>query len=285
MCMQLPHDPLLTPEIIDYLDKILVKLRYHDLDRFDIKEFEAQWRKWLSESPHNKIIGLEQMKHCAFCPGTTDAFGEFISRYHSNRVRVSRSDFIITRVLSKTYNRDLVYLEDDELRPGDSLIISVPFSGNGSMHPNFDELMDTCDRLYIPVFIDAAYFGISHGITYDLTRPCIKDIATSLSKNFVGNPMRLGVRFTKDLVDDGVTIALLGAGIFDKVNGWISTELTKKFSHDWLIQKYRDKSHKVCEELGLTASNTLTLAIGNDSMQEYKRGDYIRVCISKQLSG
>ena len=284
MYMQLPHDPLKTKEVIEYVDNILVKLNYADLDNFGVTQFESGWRTWLSNSSYNKIIGLESMEHCAFCPGTTDAFGEFISRYHNNRIRVSRSDFIITRVLSKAYNRNLCYLEDDELRAGDSLIISVPFSGNGAMHPEFDKIMDTCDSLNIPVFIDAAYFGISHGITYDLTRPCIKDIATSLSKNFVGNPMRLGVRFTKDRIDDSITIALLGANIFDKVNGYISSELLKKFPQDWLIEKYMDKSKTVCKELGLQPTNTLTLAIGDDSMQEYKRGDYIRVCISNHLS-
>ena len=283
--MQLPHDPLRTPEIIEHVDLTMSKMDYATLDKFTAAQFEADWRKWLSDSSHNKIIGLDEMKHCAFCPGTTDAFGEFISRYHNNRIRVSRSDFIITRVLSKAYGRDLCYLEDDELRAGDSLIISVPFSGNGSMHPEFDTIMDTCDRLEIPVFIDAAYFGISHGITYDLTRPCVKDVATSLSKNFVGNPLRLGVRFTKYLVDDSITIALLGANIFDKVNGYISTQLLNKFSHDWLIEKYRHKSNTVCEELKLRPTNTLTLAIGDDSLEEYKRGDYIRVCISNHLSG
>jgi hypothetical protein len=283
--MQLPHDPLQTPEIIEHIDQVLAKMDYKTLDKFTAAQFEADWRKWLADSSHNSMIGLDGMKHCAFCPGTTDAFGEFVSRYHDNRIRVSRSDFIITRVLSKAYGRNLCYLEDDELRAGDSLIISVPFSGNGAMHPEFDRIMDTCDGLDIPVFIDAAYFGISHGITYDLTRPCVKDIATSLSKNFVGNPLRLGVRFTKDLVDDSITIALLGANVFDKVNGYISSQLLRKFPQDWLIEKYMDKSKTVCERLNLKPTNTLTLAMGDESMQEYKRGDYIRVCISNHLSG
>jgi len=282
--MQLSHDPLQTKEIIEYIDSILVKLNYADLDNFSATQFETDWRSWLSNSSYNKVIGLDNMKHCAFCPGTTDAFGEFISRYHNNRIRVSKSDFILTRILSNAYGRNLCYLEDDELRAGDSLIVSVPFSGNGTMLPEFDKIMDTCDSVDIPVFIDAAYFGISHGIKYDLTRPCIKDIAFSLSKNFVGNPLRLGVRFTKDLVDDGITAGIIDANIFDKVNGYISSELLKKFTQDWLIEKYMDKGKTVCEQLGLQPTNTLTLAIGDESMQEYKRGDYIRVCISKHLS-
>jgi len=283
--MQLAHDPLSTPEINQHVDTVLKNMTYERLDKFSASQFENDWRAWLSSSTHNSIKGLGGMEHCAFCPGTTDAFGEFISRYPGNRIRVSRSDFIITRVLCKAYGRDLCYLEDDELRTGDSLIISVPFSGNGGMHPHFDSMMDSCDQLDIPVFIDAAYFGISHGVHYDLTRPCVKDMATSLSKNFVGNPLRLGVRFTKERIDDSITIALLGAKIFDKVNGHISSELLKKFPHDWIIDKYMRKSTEVCRELGLTTTNTLTLALGDESMQEYKRGDYVRVCISKHLSG
>jgi len=283
--MQIAHDPLRTPEIIEHVNQTMARMDYATLEGFTAAQFEADWRKWLSDSSHNKIIGLDDMKHCAFCPGTTDAFGEFISRYHNNRIRVSRSDFIVTKVLAKAYGRELCWLEDEELRAGDSLIISVPFAGNGSMHPEFDRIMDACDKHDIPVFIDAAYFGISHSITYDLTRPCVKDVVTSLTKNFVGMPLRLGVRFTKYPVDDSITIALLGANIFDKLNGYLSSQLLNRFSHDWLMDKYMDKSRQVCEQKGLQPSNTLTLALGDDSMQEYKRGDYIRVCISQHLSG
>ena len=75
MCMQLPHDPLKTTEVIDYVDNILVKLNYAELDNFGVTQFESGWRTWLSNSTYNKIHGLDSMKHCAFCPGTTDAFG------------------------------------------------------------------------------------------------------------------------------------------------------------------------------------------------------------------
>ena len=110
---------------------------------------------------------------------------------------MSRSDFILTKILCKTYQRNLSYLEDDWFREGDALIMSFPYSGNGSYYPEYENVLDTCDQLNIPVFIDGAYFGISKDINYPLQHDCVKDFSVSLSKNIAGNPLRLAFDLLK----------------------------------------------------------------------------------------
>lgn len=277
--MNINHIHLKDSEVISFINNI--NLSYTKLQNFSFSDFENKWRDWLQSSSHNKC-NLDTMKHCGFISGTTQSFSEFIARYNQCRIRVSRSDFILTKILCNQYNVSWKYIEESPLELNDALIISLPFSGNGSIYPNYDNVLDTCDELNIPVFIDAAYFGISHGISYDLHRPCIKDFSTSITKTFGCETIRSGVRFTKELVDDAVTAPLLGPGLFDRVNAYITMQLLENFSHDNFISKYIDKSNNICKKYDLTPTNTITLAITNDC--QYLRGDYNRVCITEYLS-
>lgn len=273
------------PEVIDYIDTLWPTISYQKLSALTNADLNQAWRKWLLDSPYHTVSGLDLMCYSAFCPGTTDAFGEFISRYPNRRVRVSRSDFVLTPILARAYGRELYYLEYGELASNDCVIASVPFSGNGTTMPGWDRLLDQADALGVPVFIDGAYFGISHDCYYPLERKCVTDFAVSLSKNLAGNPLRLGMRFTKDNVDDGVTAGLIGSDIFDRLGAYISIELLKKYPHAWLIDRLKPISQQICHELGLTATNTVTIGLGGDEYrQEFLRGDFVRVCITQEIS-
>jgi hypothetical protein len=283
--MKISHDPLHIPEVINYIDTLFPKINYQELIAITNKDLDLAWRAWLLNSPHHRISGLEKFQYSAFCPGTTDVFGEFISRYPNRRVRVSRSDFVLTPILARAYDRELVFLEDDVLDELDCVIASVPFSGNGTMMPGWNDLLDQADELGVPVFIDAAYFGISHDLHYPLDRPCITDFAVSLSKNLAGNPLRLGIRFTKDNIDDGVTAGLLGSDIFDRLGAYLSIQLLQKYPHAWLIDRLMPISQQVCKQLQLTPTKTVTIGIGGDEYrQDFLRGDFVRVCITQEIS-
>jgi hypothetical protein len=282
--VKLTHDPIQDREVKDSIDKILSNLSLATITTVTHNELDLQWRHWLLDSSYNTVIGLDSLPYSAFCPGTTDAFGEFIARYPTHTIRVSRNDFVMTKILAKSWNRNLKFLEDDPLENGDCVLTSLPFSGNGSYHAAWPSILDQADELDVPVFIDAAYFGISHDTVYPLNRTCIKDFTVSLSKNLVGNPLRLGIRFTRDQVDDGITAGLIGSDIFDRLNAYISIELLKTYSHDWFISKYKHHSDTIAKNLGLSNTNTVTLKIGNESMTEFKRGDFIRVVVSDELS-
>lgn len=282
--MNIGHAPLHNPHTAAFINELFAKLTYDQLEAVTAARFEQAWRNWLQSSNHNTVVGLDNFEHCVFVPGTTDAFGEFIARNHTRRVRVSRSDFILSRILSKTWNIDYLELEQAPLAANDCYLTSLPFSGNGQVHPDFINNLRTADDLGVPVFLDAAYFGIAHGITYPLQFQCITDFATSLSKGLAGKPLRLGVRFTRQAYDDGASAAMVGMDTFDRLGALISIELLNNFSHDWFIETYRDRSHKICQEFGLTPTNVVTLAMGDQRYKEFQRGDYIRVCISDELS-
>lgn len=283
--MKIAHDPLVVTEVKDYITSILPTATYDKIRSVDATKLDRAWRNWLESSKHNRVNGLELFRHSCFSAGTTPAFGEFISRNAGCRVRVSRSDFLLTKILARSYQREIKFLEDGPVESTDCVIMSVPFSGNGSYIPGYKQILDQADELNIPVMIDGAYFGISHGIEYPLERKCVTDFALSLTKNFAGNPFRLGIRFTKNAVDDGISAGLLSSGIFDQLGAWLSIQLLEKFPHTEFIDQYRIVSDQLCQEHELIPTNTITIAIGDEQrFASFKRGDFIRVCLSNDIA-
>jgi hypothetical protein len=285
--MKKVHTPIQLKQVKEYINTVFPTLTDEYLSSITARQLDEAWRNWLTQTKYNTVNGLDEFKFSAFSAGTTPAFGEFISRYPDRRIRVSRSDFILTKILSKTYNRTVSHLEDygGALFTKDCLIISYPFSGNGSLYPNIEFILDQADDMDIPVFIDGAYFGISHGIKYPLYRKCVKDFAVSLSKNLAGNSLRLGIRFTKENVDDTLTAPIISGDIFDKLGAAITIKLLEKYPHEWLIDLLKPQSDIVCALHGLTPTNTVTVALGGEKhTKEYTRGDYTRVIISDELS-
>lgn len=282
--MKKAHDPLLIPEAKKAIEKILNSATVDIVESVDYLTVDRAWRSWLGQSTFNDIAGLEQFKYSCFSPGTTASFGDFISRWPGRRVRVSRSDFILTSVLSRAYNRLLKPLEEGKIEHNDCVIISFPYSGNGSYYSGWEELLDQAEALRVPVFVDGAYFSISHGIKYPLDRICVTDFVTSITKSISGTSFRLGIRFTRENVDDSLSASLYGSNLFDRLNGYLSIKLLEQFPHDWIINKYLQRSQEIATKHNLTPTNTITLMLGGQEYKEFKRGDFNRVCISEELS-
>jgi TPP-dependent pyruvate/acetoin dehydrogenase alpha subunit len=72
--------------------------------------------------------------------------------------------------------------------------------------------------------------------------------------------------------------------IINRIAAQVGIELMKKFPHDYIISKYREKGEEICRKLNLTPSNTLTLALGNEhDHKDFFRNGYYRVCITNEL--
>lgn len=277
------HDPLYDTEIAQAVNQSLSTVSWNQLSAMHHSDVIQAWRSWMADSPYCKILGLDDFKFASFCAGTTPVFGEFVSRHNQRRIRVSRSDFILTSILARTYARNICYLEDQELHANDCVILSQPYSGNGTQHPDFEQLLTCADQLGVPVMIDGAYFGLAYNNVIDLQHPCITDFATSFTKNFFGHSLRVGMRFTRELVDDTISAGILAWEMYDRVGAHVATDLMSKFSHAWFIEKYQPLSKQICQDFDLTPTATITLALGGEQYNQFRRGDYNRVCITDEL--
>jgi hypothetical protein len=197
-------------------------------------------------------------------------------------MRFSQSEFVLGKVVSNNASINWAYIEDDDIRPGDAVLISLPFSGNGSRLPNYQLLIDTCNRLHVPVCLDLAYAGIGFDLEINVNEPCVVEVVSSVSKPF-SPVLRHGIRYSKQRLDDNIQIAS-ESGILPRINIDVSSRLLEKFSKDYIVDKYIQQYHRVCAELGLQHTNTITLAIGDlNRHKEFVRGGQVRICITDEL--
>lgn len=276
--------PIPTHEVIDFINKkVSAKYLYSDTV---LPEFIDTYFKWIRSSKLNKLHNLEKFSSLDFVHGTSQAFDFYYMKHHGKRFRCLKGDYVYHKVSWKTYF-DWCYVEDAPLRKGDAFIVSLPFSDSGSEHPRLREILDQCDKLEIPVFIDAAYYCIARGVDFDLDRPCIDTIAFSMSKAFFGaERLRIGIRCQREAVDDGAVL-FNQFHCVGKIAAGVGIELCHRFEHDYNQNRHRERQLEICRELNIEPSNCVLFGLATAEHPEfgdYDRGtEWRRVCISTLL--
>ncbi|MEO1233538.1 MAG: hypothetical protein AAFZ18_32050, partial [Myxococcota bacterium] len=142
------------------------------------EEFARTYRNWISESSAFVALGLEQFETSYYVNGVTEGYDIFLREHQGRRFRVFKGEYPYTALSVSEWK----YIEDDEIRPGDAVLMSVPFYAHGGVPHGAEALLKSCAELEVPVFIDAAYFGTCYGQTFDFGHPAIEMVGFSLSK-------------------------------------------------------------------------------------------------------
>lgn len=279
-------------------NKELSDFHFH-LDKNDIAipsvgKYSTVWREWLNFSNNKSLKGLESFTHADYTQGTSQTFDNFILRHSKDReIIVLEGDFQYHACLGKHVEFKYIeyphHLEGTLKGPGlHALLISAPFSDFGCIHPDFEYIMKICDVHDIPVCLDLAYWGIAKNIHIDLDKfPAIKEVTCSLSKPFFTlENHRVGIRFTKDYVDDGISM-LNEVKMANNYSMALGVEYMRNFSPDYNWDKYRKPYEQLCRDLDLVYSDSVIFALGDaERHEEFNRGveGNYRVCISEYLS-
>ena len=98
--------------------------------------------------------------------------------------------------------------------------------------------------------------------------------------------MRIGIRCTRDFVDDTVNF-YTSLQMVAKTAAGIGTRLCNTFDTDYNQNMFRDKQIKICKELNIEPSDCVIFGLSSksdDRFADYDRGtQWRRVCISKLL--
>jgi len=277
--------PFEDPTIESFISKEINNVNFKDIKKFKYETWDKTVRHWLTSSEYSSINGLELFNYSAYSNGTSSAFTEFIARNSSRRIRYSNNEFVLSKIISNTCNIENEKLENDVINDNDAVIISLPFSGNGTEYNDFDDLISNCNLLNVPVMIDGAYFGISHNTSYNLTHPCITDFCTSLSKPYGLQSLRIGIRFTKEFIDDELHVQT-SSNCYNKFGALLGVKVLDTYNHNWIVNRYYQTYLDICTENSLTPTNTLTLTTDNNNnpdFSKFKRGDYVRICVSDEI--
>lgn len=240
------------------------------LDQEINEKFLNSYLNWISSTKNNKIIGIDQYPFKCFSQGTSEAFDKFYMNYSSKRFRCFKGEYVYHRLAWRDNRFSWKYLEDEPLDINDVVIVSQPFSDTGDQHPLLNDILDQCDRLNIPVVIDCCYFGVCSEVTFDFSRPCIKEIIFSLSKTFPVSHIRIGMRLSKYDNDD-LLFVYNKSGYTNRLAADIGLKYIENFSPDYISNKYKNNQIEICKKLKINHSKTVLFGVGGPEWNEYNR--------------
>ena len=237
---------------------------------YDVQdEFLEFYPKWIESSETVKITGLETFPHRYVSLEATQTLDWLHYECARNNwtPRMLRGEY--------PYNRDAYawnwddFIDDRPLEFGDAVILSIPFSGTGEVHPLYEEIMETCNKLNIPVLIDCAWFGTCYDLSWSLDHDCIKVVTFSTTKGLQTGQWRSGICFSKWNHGPLALQYEWRHGIHTNI--FAGLLLMKEFSPDNCANIYKEHQATVCDYFGLTPSHTIHVAQGDFEWNEFHR--------------
>jgi hypothetical protein len=287
------HDPL----VVERRNELLQEFANINLsDKHLLQSIKAEYfnvyKEWMFKNFNWK--GIELYNEACLTQGTTESFAQFYLRFGGRRrLRLARGEYFYHQMMKNLwYSDNFMWLEDDEIREGDFVLISVPFSDTGDVPINLEEMLCECDRLSVPVMLDLAFINLTNSETLsqqiNLEHPCIEYIVSSLSKVFPVEHFRIGIRLQKTKFEDQLYV--INEDNYNYLNfcsAYIGKELMKSFSSRELFNKYRPLQLNICKELNVKPSPCYIFGIDeNNQYPEYSRGNKTnRLCFSRIWDG
>jgi len=265
------------PETIEFLQQLDVPLyeiisgNYHD-------EYTSTFRNWITNSKLNTFVDFEKFSFSVFSHGTTESFDKFHIRHSDRRFRFFKADY----AYHKLCYRNFEFLENDVLNYRDAVVISLPFSDTGQEY-SYDLVLKQAESLGVPVLVDCCWFGVCSNINFNFSYKCIEAITFSLSKTFPVSRFRIGIRFSKKELQDGLEYYTRD-NYTNNLSQFIGISFMNNFSSDYISIKYKEKQTELCQRLNITPSKTVLLGLGDDRWRYLNRGgQHNRICISDFL--
>jgi hypothetical protein len=258
--------------IIEFINYIITNdFQKQTQDKCIVDEFLTNYSGWLSNSKMNNLTGFNKFKSKTYANGTTEVFDKWYIRHRNRRLRIFRGEYMYHYATYRNLDMPMKWLEDEPLRENDHVIISLPFADSGNIRYETENILNSAALLNIPVLIDSAYLGLTHGLDFNFDHPAIDTIALSLSKTFPVAHLRIGMRLMREDYDDGLDI-------YHKTNyqnRWgavLGNQLITNYNIDYAPTCYEHWQRFKCNELNLQQSKTILFGLGGNEYKQYNRG-------------
>ena len=284
------HDRELTSYRDETIRMFTVNNNYTEKNAEIIKQdFLQTYKQWMF-SHFPRVNGVEQYTHMCFTQGTTESFAQFYIRYRDNyRLRIAKGEYFYNQMMkSLWYSDNFAWLDDEPIKEGDVVLLSVPFADTGAVPSGLEKILCDCDRLKVPVMLDLAYLNLAVDMSFDLSHPCIEYVVSSLSKVFPIENHRVGIRLQKEPFEDQIyVINEYNYNYINLLSAYIGTAMMKKFSANYVFEKYHNKQLALCQKLDLVPSYCVYFGIDySGRFREYNRGgNGNRLCFSRIWDG
>ena len=277
--------PIPHKKISNFWNNLKIKTVDSIFDYDTLERYKNKYIDWIISSKRNNLKNLNNFKELTFTYGTTETFINFYAKYHNKRFRCFKGEYLFHKLNWRNNSTNWKYMEEEVIKKNDAVMISLPFSDSGDIHPMTNTIIEQCNKLNVPVCIDCAYMVIAKDIEFDFNQPSIECVTFSLSKGFWGiDKLRCGLRLKKIDEDDSIDIYNKWSCI-NLYSMSVAEKIFENFESDYNWNTFEDKYYSKCKEFDLKPTKCIIFGLGGKEYSEYNRGGNInRVCLSNALT-
>ena len=246
----------LTAAEHNFLDRSMTVMNMREAITCNLfNEFIVEFQKSLEQNPANNIRNLGSAVRADICMGCTQYIDTLYMRYGPNGLQVLEHEYTYHgRLNPRVQYRTLL-----TLKPNVPLIISQPFY-YGRTHGQMQDILDYCLAIDVPVHIDGAWITACKNIEVEFNHPAIASFAVSMSKGYgLSGWNRIGVRWTKDLTVDAITIMNDFVQIPAEQVA-VGLYFLKNIEPNYLWNTHAARYNKICLDFDLEPTDSIHLA-------------------------
>lgn len=249
--------------VIDFVQNL--NLSKHLLNPWIVNQFQEEFPAWIKAGTRYSLKNLDLFKYVGFSQGTQESFLNWYMMHKNKRLRVFKGDYWWHMEIWSKANFNWSYIEDDPIiDKNDACICSNPFALTGDTHPQFNWLIENCEKAGADLLVDFIYLPNSNfAVDVDLSASCIKEITFSMSKTFPVQSAKIAVRLTKAKPNDPMQMSN-DENICNRLSGGLAFELIRHFPVDYMVSKYLDKQNYWCKKLGLSTTKVVHFGLGQN---------------------
>lgn len=231
----------------------------------EYSKFVDEFERSLQKHKYINLTGLNLFEQKDVIIGCQHFLDQMILTYGLDNIQVLKNGYPYYDKLKPSLQR----IDPEGIVAGKPLVLEYPFPNAMAEHPRYTEIITKCRELGVDVYLDCAWLPVSWDIDIDLSEPCIKGMAISLSKCFGLHWNRIGVRWMKYKTND--TIAIENQyRMVSYPNVMIGRYYLDLFPMDYLISKYKKTYFDLCAKHDLVPGKTIMSAY--DKKKKHKVG-------------
>ena len=249
----------LTPMVDSYMTQLKQDWFEKSQKIVSYADFIPLADEWFKSTKLNDLQGWNNFDCIDVIIGCTHYIESFILQYGWNNIQILPNEYSYYTLVGGKYGT-----EPGQLTPNIPLIVSLPNWSYADIRPNWDELLNECENKNIDIHIDFAWITTARDIHLDLSHPCIKSFAMSMSKYGL-EWNRIGLRWSRQRHPDAITM-------FNHYYGSVNTSLTScgafminNLPRDYGWNTYGDLHLELCRELDLSPTKLLHVARSEDN--------------------
>ena len=210
------------------------------------KDYIAVAQEWFLNSKLVNLQGVEHFPWIDVTCGNTHYIESSVLKYGWDGFQILNREYAYYKLMGK-HGVELEELEDNK-----PMIVTIPDFFTGGVRSEWQDLLNIAEARNIDLHLDLAWIVMARDIEIDLSHPCIKSFAISMSKLNL-NWNRVGLRWSRQRTMDSITILnhyyksdintnIFSCGMYHMQN----------LDRDYAWNTYGDLNLDICTQLDLT---------------------------------